>query len=84
MTIDEQGDKIQIEDEHANKITMNASGIVIDSATDLTLKAAVNLNLEAPNISNKAQTSFKAEAQGQAQLTASGDVVVKGAFVRIN
>lgn len=82
--IDEDADKIQIEDEHNNRITMNNSGIVIESASDLTLKAAQNLNIEAPNISNKAQASFKAEAQGQAQLKASGDVVVKGAFVRIN
>jgi len=84
VTIDEDADKIQIEDEHSNKITMDSNGIIIDSSKDLTLKAAQNLKLEAPNISNKAQSSFKAEAQGQAQLTASGDVTVKGAFVRIN
>ncbi len=84
VTIDEDADKIEIEDEHSNKITMDSNGIVIDSSKDLTLKAAQNLKLEAPNISNKAQSSFKAEAQGQAQLTASGDVTVKGAFVRIN
>lgn len=84
ITIDEDADKIQLEDEHRNKVTMDQNGIVIDSAKDLTLKAAANLTIEALNISNKAQTSFKAEAQGQAQLSASGDVVVKGAFVRIN
>ncbi|MDX1910229.1 MAG: type VI secretion system tip protein VgrG [Saprospiraceae bacterium] len=84
IIVDEDADMIEIEDEHRNKVTMDQNGIVIDSAKDLTLKAAANLNIEAPNISNKAQTSFKAEAQGQAQLSASGDVVVKGAFVRIN
>jgi len=84
VTIDEDADQIQIEDEHSNKITMSSSGIVIDSASDLILKAAQNLKLEAPNISNAAQSSFKAEAQGQIKVTASGDLVVKGAFVRIN
>ncbi|NUO02622.1 MAG: type VI secretion system tip protein VgrG [Saprospiraceae bacterium] len=84
MIIDEDAGEIQIADENNNKITMSSSGIVIESASDLTLKAAQNLTIEAPNTAIKAQTSFKAEAQGQAQLVASGDVVVKGAFVRIN
>jgi len=84
LIIDEDADEIQIADEHNNKITMSSSGIIIDSASDLTLKAAQNLTIEAPNTEIKAQTSFKAESQGQAQLIASGDMVVKGAFVRIN
>jgi len=83
VTIDEDADQIQIEDEHSNKITMSSSGIVIDSASNMTLKAAQELKLEAANISQKAQAAFKAEG-AQAQLTASGDVTVKGAFVRIN
>jgi len=84
ITIDENADKIKIEDEHQNSITMDANGIVIEAGQNLTLKAGQNLKIEAPNITQSAQSSFKAEAQGQAQLIASGDVVVKGAFVRIN
>ena len=84
VIIDEDADKILLSDEHNNKITMNKDGIVIESAKNMTLKAAQNLNLEAANISQKAQTSFKVESQGQAQLNATGDMVVKGTFVRIN
>lgn len=83
VTIDENADQIQIEDEHSNKITMSSSGIVIDSASNLTLKAAQELKLEAANITQKAQSAFKAEGV-QAQVTASGDMTLKGAFVRIN
>lgn len=84
VIIDEDSDKIQIADEHNNKITMDKDGIKIESAKNMTLKAAQNLNIEAANISQKAQASFKVESQGQAQLNATGDMVVKGTFVRIN
>lgn len=84
VVIDEDADKIQIADEHNNKITMNKDGIVVESAKNMTLKAAQNLNIEAANITQKAQASFKVESQGQAQLNATGDMVVKGTFVRIN
>lgn len=83
VTIDENADQIQIEDEHSNKITLSGNGIVIDSASNLTLKAAQELKLEAANITQKAQSAFKAEGV-QAQVTASGDMTLKGAFVRIN
>ncbi|MBK9337291.1 MAG: type VI secretion system tip protein VgrG [Lewinellaceae bacterium] len=84
VTIDEKANLIRIEDEHRNKITMDQSGIVIESGKDLTLKATQNIKLEGVNIENKAQASFKADSQGQAQLQATADVVVKGTFVRIN
>lgn len=84
VTIDEKANHIQIEDEHRNKITLDQNGIVIESGKDLTLKATQNLKLEGVNIEQKAQATFKAESQGQAQIQATADLVVKGTFVRIN
>jgi len=83
MVMDEDGDKIHFEDEHGNKITMNADGITLESAKNMTLKAQNDLNIEALNISQKAQSSFKAEGT-QTQVSASADMTVKGAIVKIN
>ena len=84
VTIDEKTDKIQLEDEHGNKIVMDKNGIVIESSKDLTLKAAKDVKMQGINIEQKAQATFKAESQGQAQIQATADLVVKGTFVRIN
>lgn len=84
LTIDDDADKIQLEDQHNNKITLDQDGIIINASKDLTLKATNNLNIEAANINQKAQTALKAEAQGQVQIQAASDMVIKGAFVRIN
>jgi uncharacterized protein involved in type VI secretion and phage assembly len=84
VTVDEKADKIQLEDEHSNKIIMDKNGIVIESSKDLTLKAAKDVKMEGINIEQKAQATFKAESQGQAEIKATADLVVKGTFVRIN
>lgn len=84
VTIDEKTDKIQMEDEHGNKIIMDKNGIAIESSKDLILKAAKDVKMQGINIEQKAQATFKAESQGQAQIQATADLVVKGTFVRIN
>jgi Rhs element Vgr protein len=84
VTIDEKSDKILLEDQHKNKIVMDKNGIVIESSKDLTLKAAKDVKMEGTNIQQKAQATYKAESQGQAQLQATADMVIKGTFVRIN
>jgi len=84
ITIDEKSDKIQLEDEHRNKIVMDKNGIVIESSKDLTLKATKDIKLEGINIEQKAQATYKAESQGQVQMKATADLVISGTFVRIN
>lgn len=84
ITVDEDAGKIQVEDENNNKITMDANGIIVDSASVLKLKAAQSISIEAPEIKGTAQSSLKMEAQGQVQVSSSGDMVIKGSFVRIN
>ena len=83
IVIDEDADKIHFEDEHGNKITMNADGITLESAKNMTLKAQQDLKIEALNISQKAQSGFKAEGT-QTQISASADMTVKGGIVKIN
>ncbi len=83
MLIDEDADKIHLEDQHGNKITMDKDGITIESYKNMTLKAQNEIKVEALNIAQKAQTSFKAEGT-QTEVKASGNMTVKGAIVQIN
>ena len=84
VTIDENADLITLEDQHNNKITMDQSGISIESGSDLNLKATGDVNMEGVNIEQSATASFSIESQGQAEVSATADLVLQGTFVRIN
>ncbi len=84
LLIDDDGSTIVLEDLNGNKIEMTSSGIVIESAGSLDLKAATDLNIEGVNLSQKAQAQFKAEGSAGAELSSSGQTVVKGSIVMIN
>lgn len=100
LTISDEDKGIQLIDQNKNKIVMNDSGIVIESAKELTLKAKTNIvidaggNLECKARSNltlkglkiegNAQTEMTMKGSAKAELSASGQTVVKGAMVMIN
>jgi uncharacterized protein involved in type VI secretion and phage assembly len=91
---------IVVQDQHGNKLELNSSGISLDSAKDITLSAkgkisvdavgAINITAKADvktvglNISCDAQVGFAAKGSASAELSASGQTVVKGAMVMIN
>ncbi len=75
---------ILLEDENGNKIQMNSNGINIESAADITLKATGDFKAEGVNINQNAQSQFKAKGNSTAELSASGQTVVKGSIVQIN
>ena len=71
----------------------SASAITINAATNLSMEAATgasvkvsggDLAMQALNISNEAQLSYKAKGNASAQLTAAGEVKIQGALVMIN
>lgn len=68
ILISEDEKQISIIDQNQNKIEMNDSGINIESATDIIIKATNSIKMEAVNI----------------ETTASGINKVKGALVQIN
>ncbi len=84
VLIDDDAGTIVLEDLNGNKIEMTSSGIVIESAGSLDLKAATDLNIEGVNLTQKAQSQFKAEGSAGAELSSSGQTVVKGSIVMIN
>ncbi len=91
---------IKLTDQHGNKVVMSDSGIVIDSIKDLTLKAASNvtidggvnvdakagngLSLKGVNVQATADASFTAKGNASAEVSASGQTMIKGAMVMIN
>lgn len=84
VLIDDDSGTIVLEDLNGNKIEMSSSGIVIESAAALELKAATDINVEGLNLTQKAQASFKAEGSAGAEISSSGQTVVKGSIVMIN
>ena len=80
-----------IEDQNGNKITLDDSGIKIESSKELTLKAAKDIKIEGMNVDIKAQTAFKAAGTGSAEVSGasttikgSATTVIQGGVVQIN
>ncbi len=67
---------IFMEDQNGNKITMDSSGITLESAKDLILKATGNVDIKGANI--------KSSAQASGEFSASGTTTIKGGTVMIN
>ncbi|WP_165041455.1 type VI secretion system tip protein VgrG [Dysgonomonas sp. ZJ709] len=100
IEINDDAKTIKLTDQNKNKIEMTSDGILIDSAKEIQLKAKTNINIEAGGnlslkaksnatmeglkIEVKAQTEFTAKGNAKAELSASGQTVVKGAMVMIN
>ena len=58
-----------LQDQNGNKITLDDSGIKIESAKDLTLKASGDVKLSATNAEISAQSSFKATGTSTAEVS---------------
>ena len=84
VIIDEDAGLIKIEDDHSNTITMDSSGIAIESGSDLSIKAAGDCNIDATNVKIKANAEFKAEGSAGAEVSTSAIAVIKGSLVQIN
>jgi len=99
ITISDEDKGIRLEDQHKNMIQMDASGILIDSSKDITIKAAnnievsgvnikmkasANLDIAGNNTTAKAQMAFLAQGGATADLKASGNITIKGAMVAVN
>jgi uncharacterized protein involved in type VI secretion and phage assembly len=91
MTLSEDNQGIVIEDQNGNKITLDDSGITIESSKGLTLKAATGITADGMNVDIKAQSAFKAVGTASAEvsgasttLKGSATTVIQGGMVQIN
>lgn len=100
IVINDDEKSITLKDQNDNKVVMADSGIQMTSAKDITLTAKGNIVLDATgklnatakqdatvegmNVTAKAQTALKVTGSASAEISASGQTVVKGAMVMIN
>jgi len=84
IILSEDEGSILIEDENGNKIELSSDGITMDSPGDLKISSQGDITLEGTNINLKAQAEFKAEGSAGAEMSTSGQAVVKGSIVMIN
>jgi len=84
IIVHDTNDILQLEDQHGNKIVLDANGITIESAGALNITAQQDITIEGMNISISANSSFQAEGTTRAELTSTAEVVINGGIVRIN
>ncbi len=84
IVIDDDAGTIELKDQSNNKITMSSSGISIESASDLMLKATQNVTIQGVKIEAKADSEFAANGSTKASLQSSGQTEIKGGMVMIN
>ncbi len=69
----------------AKDITLKAKGgITLDAATKISSKAKTDISLEGMNVKIQAKVGATLKGNATAELSASGQTVVKGAMVLIN
>jgi Rhs element Vgr protein len=84
ITLRDDEGSIVLRDENSNSITMDANGITIESAKDISVKAGGDVKVEGTNVSASASAQFKAEGTAGAEVSTGATAVVKGSLVQIN
>lgn len=100
LEISDDGKHIKLTGQHKNEITMDSGGITLSSAKDIKLKAKGGITLDATskisgtaksdisldgmNVKVQAKVGATVKGNATAEISASGQTVVKGAIVRIN
>lgn len=100
VEISDDAKHIRLTDQHKNEIKMDSGGITLASSKDITLKAKGGITLDATtkisgtakqdialeglNIKAQAKIGVTVKGNATAELSASGQTIVKGAMVMIN
>ncbi|HCY41483.1 MAG TPA: Rhs element Vgr protein [Prolixibacteraceae bacterium] len=84
ILIDDDAGEIKVEDKNGNKIVMDSSGIILESAKDLAIKATGDVKIEGLNITVSASAQFKGEGSAGAEISTSAVATLKGSMVQIN
>ena len=91
ITIDEASTSIKLKDQNSNTVTMDTSGIKLESPMNVELKAGVNLVLSAGAALSIGGASISAAADGAvelkgaiAKLSSQGITEITGSLVKIN
>lgn len=83
ITLSDADAGVKITDEHGSSILMGSDGLIVDSSSDILLKANGSIKIEGADVVLKS-TTFKAEGSSGVELTSGASTVIKGAVVQIN
>ncbi|WP_406538924.1 type VI secretion system tip protein VgrG [Fibrobacter sp.] len=100
FVLDDDGKKITVEDSSGNKLEMSDSGIKVESKKDITFDTKGKFNVssvggialtskgdlkgEGLNVEFNGKVGFTGKGSAKAEVSASGQTVIKGAMVMIN
>ena len=84
LTLSEDGTSVVLADQNGSSVTLDQGGITLDSAKDLTLKAAGDVVCQGNNLQLKANVGLTAKSQSSAEVSSSGTLTIKGSLVQIN
>jgi Rhs element Vgr protein len=100
IVLSDDGKSILLQDQTQNVVKLSEDGILLDSPKDIAITAKGKITLDAVgevgvasqadlkctgmNVSHTANAGFSAKGAASAELSASGQTVVKGAIVMIN
>lgn len=84
ITVSDDEKSVLVKDQNGNKVTLSSDGIVLDSAKDVAVKAKGDVNIEGTNVNLKANAQLAAKGSASAEISSSGNTVVKGSVVQIN
>lgn len=100
IVINDKDKSILLSDQHGNSISMDAAGITIGSANDIVMTAKGKITADADmaialtatadlvasglNVTAQAQVAIACTGNASAELSASGQTIVRGAMVMIN
>jgi uncharacterized protein involved in type VI secretion and phage assembly len=100
VVLSDKDQMIKVTDQSSNEVKLSPDGIMLSSPKDISISANGSIKVDAVgaisiqsqadvstkglNVSCKADVGFSAEGSASAQLSASGQTVVKGALVMIN
>lgn len=84
LVLDDDSGSITVEDENGNILKMESSGITLESAADINIKASGDVNIEGINLNGSASAQAKFEGSAGAELSSGGSTTVKGSIVQIN
>ncbi|RPI19310.1 MAG: type VI secretion system tip protein VgrG [Ignavibacteriae bacterium] len=84
FTLDDNGSIIKIEDESGNSIKMESSGVTIESASSLKIKAGSDITIEGVNITLKPSSQFSLSASGSELKAGPGSAEFKSASIKID
>lgn len=80
---DDEG-KIEVTDENNNKMTLDSEGVLMESASNIVIKASGDVDIEGTNVNIHANAQMKAEGSSGAEVSSGGMTDIKGSLVKIN